>query len=819
MLKSFLQKNKFLLLKIFSLLVVSAFLFSFSSVNNPLNKSTEYFIKNIFPEKSPDSSIILIRISSNDIETIGPWPIKRSYYALLIRNLKSLGVKKIGLEVFLSARITSQSIYDKLLESEISDAKNVVLSSVAGEIYLKDGIYFTDSLSLPTPKLLNDEIETGHINFYDINNFSIPAELISFNHIEKAFAVQLTNTQPKNKKFIVNIVSSWEKIKSYSLLEFFEKVNQNDDELRIFKDKIVIIGITDNQISPQFSSAFDNELPGVALHAFAIDNLLNNRYYRDNLSKISAIVFILLILLLIYLTEKYKTYSIRIYVIFFMAFLIILIFLQEVFYQKIEASFFIIGFISTSLIHLFQFYIESRKELNIAASEKEILKALLNKKEEELLTLKTRAEVSEHDSAELLKTEILKLQNEIQKLQENKEDSTQAEQIKSDNAKLFFGIAYKSKQMDEVVELIRKAAPTDSTILITGESGTGKELVANAIHKLSNRASENFVVVNCAALTESLLESELFGHVKGAFTGAVSDKQGKFEAADKGTIFLDEIGETSENFQVKLLRVLQSGDIEKVGATVSKKVNVRVIAATNKNLFELVQQKKFREDLYYRINVINIFIPPLRERKEDIDVIVDYLLRNSETEMSISVAALKALNENEWKGNVRELESVIKRAIIFASSEGRNIIQLRDLPESLTRAVKTNIEDLVIESLRQKKFSHSAISETAKELGNINRTVVAENFRGYSFKLFVENNFDESSTIKQIASSDDEEILKRVRQKFNTWIDNLNDDLKSINTNDFEKVKTTFASKYKNLPQRFHIYLDEVIKYLLNRNS
>lgn len=139
--------------------------------------------------------------------------------------------------------------------------------------------------------------------------------------------------------------------------------------------------------------------------------------------------------------------------------------------------------------------------------------------------------------------------------------------------------------MDEVVELIKKAAPTDSTILITGESGTGKELVANAIHKLGNRASEDFIVVNCAALTESLLESELFGHVKGAFTGAVADKQGKFEAADKGTIFLDEIVETSENFQVKLLRVLQSGDIEKVGATVSKKVDVRVIAATNKNLY------------------------------------------------------------------------------------------------------------------------------------------------------------------------------------------------------------------------------------------
>lgn len=819
MLKSFLQKNKFLLLKFISLILISTLLLSFGSINKSINHSTETIIKNLLPEKSPDSSIILIKISSNDIETIGPWPIKRSYYALLIKNLKSLGVKKIGLEVFLSARITSQSVYDKLLEAEISNAGNVVLSSVAGEIYLKNGVYFTDSLSLPTPRLINEQIPTGHINFLDSRDFVVPTELISFNQIEKAFSVQLSGTQIKDKKLLVNFVSSWEKIKSYSMLEFFNLLNQNDDVLKSFKDKIVIIGITDNQISPQFSSSFDSELPGVALHAFAVDNLLSNRYYRDDLSEISVVVFILSILVLMYLTEKFNFSLTKFYVLFFIGFIIAIILLQEVFYQKVEASFFLLNFLAVVLVQLIQFYYQSRSELNIAASEKDVLKSLLQKKEEELSVLKSKSELSDKQTSDLLKTEIIKLQQEIQKLQENKEDSATAEEIKVDEAKFFFGIAYKSSQMDEVVNLIKKAAPTDSTILITGESGTGKELVANAIHKLSSRADEKFVVVTCAALTETLLESELFGHVKGAFTGAVSDKQGKFEAADNGTIFLDEIGETSENFQVKLLRVLQTGDIEKVGAAIPKKVNVRVIAATNKNLFDLVQQKKFREDLYYRLNVINIFIPPLRERKEDIDVIVDYLLKNSGTDIKISVAALKALNENEWKGNVRELESVIKRAIIFATSEKRNIIQLRDLPESITRAVKTNIEDLVIESLRQKKFSHSAISETAKELGSINRTVVAENFRGYSFKLFVENNFDEAVTIQQIALTNDEEIVKRVKQKFNIWIDNLNDDLKQLNTNEFEKVKASFSSKYKNLPQRFHIYLDEVIKYLLNRNS
>jgi transcriptional regulator with PAS, ATPase and Fis domain/CHASE2 domain-containing sensor protein len=819
MLKSFLQKNKFLLLKIFLLFIAIVSVSSISAIKESVNHSSESLIKNVLPEKLPDSSIILIKITIEDIEKIGPWPVKRSYYALLIRNLKSLGVKKIGLEVFLSARITSQTVYDNLLESEISNAGNVVLSSVAGEIYKRNGVYLTDSLSFPTPKLLNESFETGHINFIGSKEIIVPSELISFNQVEKAFSVKLSDKTSADKNIIINFVSSWSRFKSYSLLEFFDLVNQGEDAEKIFKNKIVLIGVTDNQIAPQLTSPLDNKLPGLALHAFATDNILNDRYFRDDLYIISSFVFVLLILMLIYLTEKFKEKSVIIYLLFFILFIIIVFVAQEILYQKLNASYFLLGFSFTAVAQLIQLYFESKQELNISEKEKELLKSLLQKKEEELTSLKKQSEGVSRDKSDILKSEIEKLQEEINRLRENKEDLAEADEIKESEAKIFFGMAYRSRQMNEVVELIKKAAPTDSTILITGESGTGKELVANAIHKLSKRTEENFVVVNCAALTETLLESELFGHVKGAFTGAVSDKQGKFEVADNGTIFLDEIGETSENFQVKLLRVLQSGDIEKVGATTSKKVNVRVIAATNKNLEKLVSEKKFREDLYYRINVININLPPLRERKDDIDIIVDYLLKQSEQKINISIAALKALNEYDWKGNIRELESVIKRAIIFASAEGRNIIQLKDLPDNITKAVKTNIEDLVIQSLRQKKFSHSAITETAKELGNINRTIVAENFRGYSFKLFVENNFDKNATIMQIANSDKAEVVKRVEQKFNLWIENLEEDINSFESKDFEMLKSEFASKYKNLPQRFHLYLDEVIKYLLNAKS
>lgn len=817
MLKSFLQKNKFLLLKI-SLLIVAIVLPAFiPSLKYSLNYTTESLIKNILPEKTPDTSIVLVNITSDDIEKIGPWPIKRSYYALLIRNLKLVGVKKIGLEVFLSTRLASQSVYDKILEKEIAEAGNVVLSSVAGEIYERNGKFFTDSLSYSTPKLLNEGFQTGHINFISDEDFLIPVSLTSFNSVETAFSVKLADSNTDKEKIILNFISSWNKFKKYSLLEFFELVNDNENAEKIFKDKIVLIGVTDPQISPQYKTAFDSELPGLALHAFAVDNLLNNCFYDDTLLLPQIGFSIILLLLMIYFFENQNPKSLVYASGCLFLFISVSVLLQEVFYFKVEYSYFTLGFAFIVIIQLIQKIYESGAVLDVALNEKEALRSLLQRKEEELALLKNRFENFSKENSTELKNEIEKLQSEIQKLQESNEDSKIADELALQKVEVFYGIAYRSKQMQSVVDLIKKAAPTDSTILITGESGTGKELVANAIHKLSSRADKNFVVVNCAALTETLLESELFGYVKGAFTGAISDKQGKFELADKGTIFLDEIGETSENFQVKLLRVLQSGDIEKVGSTKTLKVDVRVIAATNKNLEHLVREKKFRDDLFYRINVININLPPLRERKEDIDVIIKHLLRDESVQ--ISVAALKALNEFDWLGNVRELESVIKRAVIFAKAEKRNIIQLNDLPDQIIKTVKTNFEELVLESLRQKKFSHSAISETAKELGNINRTVVAENFRGYSFKLFVENNFDKKLTVKQVASSEDNDVLKRVEQKFDTWIENIKEDINSVHEKDFESIKNQFASKYKNLPQRFHPFLDEVIKYLLNLKS
>jgi two-component system NtrC family response regulator len=249
----------------------------------------------------------------------------------------------------------------------------------------------------------------------------------------------------------------------------------------------------------------------------------------------------------------------------------------------------------------------------------------------------------------------------------------------------FGNIIGKSKVMQDVFETIRKVAPANATVLIEGESGTGKELVAKSIHFNSTRRDKSFVAVNCSALAETLLESELFGHEKGAFTGAVAVKKGRFELADGGTLFLDEIGELSQSLQVKLLRVLQEKVFERVGGEKPISVNIRIIAATNKKLKDEMMQGRFREDLFYRLNVVHIALPLLKGHREDIRLLVNHFINKygDERKSDIPVTGLdqdveRLFHDYSWPGNVRELENIIERAMVLCQS---NNIKVSDLPK------------------------------------------------------------------------------------------------------------------------------------------
>jgi DNA-binding NtrC family response regulator len=335
-----------------------------------------------------------------------------------------------------------------------------------------------------------------------------------------------------------------------------------------------------------------------------------------------------------------------------------------------------------------------------------------------------------------------------------KENITLKKQVK--NKYQFENIIGTSKAMMDVLSLVEKVSDTDSTILILGASGTGKEMIARAIHYNSARANNLLVPVNCGALPEDLLESELFGHVKGAFTGAIAPRSGRFELANHGTIFLDEVADMSTRLQVKLLRVLQEKEFEAVGSEKTIKVDARVIAATNKDLEEEVRQNTFREDLFYRLNVIPIKIPPVSERKGDIPLLISHFTEKYNREKGRNIAgisdeALAILTEYPWPGNVREIENLVERLVVI-KAEG--VITLKDLPEKITRGgiqpetyptateqdrsvpagLKVAVEKLETEMIEKALDISGGNKEMAANLLGIKRTTLVEKIKRKKLK-------------------------------------------------------------------------------------
>lgn len=346
----------------------------------------------------------------------------------------------------------------------------------------------------------------------------------------------------------------------------------------------------------------------------------------------------------------------------------------------------------------------------ISENEKEYLQELLELVSEEIVTF--------HEEIAKREERILELNSEL------------------GSKYRYHNMIGKSKKMQVIYRLLEKVSNSDSTVLIQGENGTGKELVAKAVHYNSPRKDNVFLAQNCSAFNDNLLDSELFGHVKGAFTGAIKDKKGLFEMANGGTLFLDEIGDTSLTMQVKLLRILQEGTFLPVGATAPKKVNVRLLAATNRDLKDMMSKGLFREDLYYRINVINVNLPPLRDRKEDIPVLVDHFLEQRCAEMGVptkilSKKCLEKFLDYAWPGNIRELENEIERLVVLVGEEKTIVPELLSsrigefgVQESPGRGVKTSgtlkeaLEELELimikEGLKRCNFNKSKL---AKELG------------------------------------------------------------------------------------------------------
>lgn len=791
-------------------IVLIAFLIAvtFGGFSNPVNSAFTNFIRFTTGPGKVDSNIVIIHITNGDIQQLNGWPIKRSYYALLLNQLAGLGVKRVGFEIFLSENLATQNIYNDLIVNESKKIKRVVFGSIA-EI-VDDKNLHAENIRFPVTAELSGDVITGHLNFIQNDNLLIPSKLSINDSMETAFSLNLVIDSVKNFNRLIqpNFFNTWTAYENYSLLNILSKFTKDEFIKNQWRDKVVLIGVSENTLAKSVKTFYDEELPGIGMHAFTVDNILNHSELVYGFIFIPLLFLLLLVSSILFFDKASKQFlNLAIFTVSTFITGLIMFINHYVFnYSAVLIPLFA-AFVYESVM----FLINRNKELEQFEDESKALNKLLKMRELELENLQN--ELGNSKSAEMIE-QVDSLKEEIKLLKISNKDEVPVERSPGD-AQIFEGIVFKSNAMYELVESIKKVAPTDAACLILGDSGSGKELVARALHNLSGRKDNNFVAINCAALSESLLESELFGHVKGAFTNAVTDKKGLFEEADKGTIFLDEIGETSENFQVKLLRILQSGEYQKVGSTRLDKADVRIIAATNKDLLKLVDEKKFRRDLFYRLNVIMLGLPSLKERKDDIEVLADYFLKIENAELKLSRAVIDSLNEYNFPGNVRELQSIIKRAAIFVGAEQRDLIQLSDLPKEIAKLNKTGLDVLILESLRNKSFSHSSINETAKELGDISRTIVSENFRGIILRELCNSEFNIEAAAKAVTNSNDQEQNDRVKSKAEIYLKNLQKDLAKLETKDFDLMKDKFASKFKNLPRRYHKYLEDTIKWLI----
>ncbi|MCI0514568.1 sigma 54-interacting transcriptional regulator, partial [candidate division KSB1 bacterium] len=626
----------------------------------------------------------------------------------------------------------------------------------------------------------------------------------------------------------LNPFGTSQNLKAISLVELLQTFSKNPDSLQ-FRDKLIFLAVTAPGIAFLKTTPLTNVLPAALLHLTVAENIIFQNYlYPVKFIWAACLSFLLclLIWLGVAIEKNEKIIGLKslgilgaywlIAVLLFIAARLVL----PLFYPTLLGA--------SVLVFSVLYYLRQRQQiadLQKVQLFKEIQQkqAKLTATEGLLQNLQTEIARTTQENVALnqqRQAEITTLNSQIQTLQQEIADLeifplSEPEPGPLPESDIIYA---PHSKMQSVLALIEKIRQDDIPVLILGETGTGKEMIARTIHQTSSRHRNHFIAINCGALPETLLESELFGHEKGSYTGAVAPRRGRFELADGGTLFLDEITETSPNFQAKLLRVLQEGTFERLGSEKTLSVSVRIIAASNQNLSDQVEAGKFRVDLFYRLNGFPIQLPPLRERVEDIPLLSRHFLKKHgyQTIQNFSSAAMALLLKYPWPGNVRELENAVRRAAILARSENRRIIQIQHLPLDIRDFQPVTVvpayltlEDQILAALRQRQFSHTAIQETATALGNRDRGTITEYFRGICFQYLVENQFDHAAAARQLAGVDNVEIVSRVQKKLEAY-------LKHLKSRTAPSVPGEIAESpaFKGLPQKYHPYLIQILDQL-----
>jgi len=699
-----------------------------------------------------------------------------------------------------------------------------------------------------------------------LNFFKVPHSSIQFTGssiVVPGVALSGENTNkdliiPVDSKgqMLINFAGKWESTFKHasfaSVLSDGKNVSQ--EGLEDLTGKIILIANTLSG-SDIKSIPLERNFPGPGIHANIINTILTRNFLRETSSAFN----VLIILLLSLATSKIlasREHVRKMGAVFILAggyiVLGVLLFHAGVILELFLPILTIV--ITSLLVSVYQSTVEKRiadalliekqhietritrisKEL--AGKDQELKRTLnmLSNLQQGLIEEKRQEETQYHQIHELqanlekITKQKLKLQEEHSELEIrfcdlNPDSMVEPSSLKGELEKIReecmdAGIVTQNRKFLETFLILKQFAPVPSPVLILGESGTGKELFARALHNLSQRKDKPFIAVNMGAIPKDLIESELFGHKKGAFTGAINDSKGKFALADKGTIFLDEIGDTSLDAQVKLLRVLQEKEVQPIGGG-SLTIDTRVVAATHQKLENLIKDGRFREDLYYRLNALTVHLLPLRERQEDIPYLVQHFVQKYSTAYGkslegVSERAMKILVGHEWKGNIRELENIIQRGITLAKGD---LIQEKDLGlsggggdapnktlEKKTRP-RTGVDDeFLLNSLRENKFE---INETAANL-NMSRNTVSSRFKGICFELLVKNDLDRKIVAEEISKDDLDQNI--VLQKIAEYHENLIITVNGFN-NESEAVNEVLK-RSKNIPTQYHPAIRELVK-------
>lgn len=710
-----------------------------------------------FPANSREP--LRVVIGKQDVTALGGWPLHRKWYATAFQNLKYNGARRIFLDVALPITNPLQRESEAFLHSVLMQYPDIFLLSHSEQNSTDDSLTILGKFTFPISRFIAPfsnyiDIQGNHLRVKtDVQN-SLIHHLAAKEFSERNLMISMPQEPVKADIHFTDILK--------------ESCDCQGKDVFIYLD---LPGVTSYVVHQSVNQNFSTSI----LQTYAIKQILDGNFSLVFPQQVLLLIFLGTLLPLIFIFKYSRIFHFSAATFILMLIILILTKILKIYMLPCFYAFLLIP-AAVSGLSLFRQSKANHK------SEKD-----------------TEPVLPEQNPDDALLSDYRQLK---EKLQFYEHLTGQKEKSGAKNWPSYIQLAPDSP-LNEILEKVAQIAQTDIPVLITGDSGTGKEQIAKFLHERSKRSHKAFVAVHCASLNENLIESELFGHMPGAFTGASKLKKGKFDQANGGTLLLDEICETSLSVQVKLLRFLQEGVFERVGGIEPIQTSIRIVAATNREPLKAIKQEIFREDFYYRLNGYTITLPPLRERKMDIEHLFRHFLHTEAPEFKISRPIVAWLKEQPWPGNVRQLKAAVKRAVINAQIKKRIFLLPEDFELSggnqMVRHPDLHVK--ILEQLREDGFRHRSISKVAKNLG-VHRTTVIEYLRGWTIRFLQRSDMDDESVFSAIAGDAELENSTKFRERIEIYIESLRKNILSgIQANkSSEQIKRI---SFKKLPSEF----------------